>query len=272
MAELRRLLIAPQRLRELNPAERNLPLLGEENHYIRRVLRLGPGQSIELTDGEGSLWEATLNKEKELRLSSSVNEPITTQSRPSPQLGLAVVVARRGMDEVMRMGCELGIDQFQPLYSARSTPQADDRSSRWQTILREAVEQSERLWSPDLLVVEQLSSWLQTKHQTKNVAVATTRRKNLPDLQNWLEALSDPSEPIWVLIGPEGGWTADEESKAGQAGCQAIHLGDLILRTATAAVAAAQTMVRWRGSIPTSSGAGNCQGKEFSAAGQDAMD
>ena len=246
MAELRRLLVAPERLRGLNPAERNLQLLGEEIHYIRRVLRLRPGQSVALTDGEGSLWEARITEGQGLQLSSSVNEPISKQSRPSPQLGLAVVMARRGMDEVMRMGCELGIDVFQPLHSSRCAPQAEDRPSRWQTILREAVEQSERLWSPELLDVEQLSSWWLAKEPSMNCAIATTRRQDLPDLQKWLAELSNAAAPISVVIGPEGGWTAEEEAEASQAGCQAVHLGELILRTSTAAVVAAQTMVAWR--------------------------
>ena len=56
-----------------------------------------------------------------------------------------MALVRRGMDDVMRMACELGVDHVQPLQADRSVPQAEHRPERWGVILQEAVEQSERL-------------------------------------------------------------------------------------------------------------------------------
>ncbi len=53
-------------------------------------------------------------------------------------------------------------------------------------------------------------------------------------------------ERITVAIGPEGGWTPDEEATALQAGWQPVGLGQAILRTSTAAVSAAALMASWR--------------------------
>ncbi|CAI8158135.1 MAG: 16S rRNA (uracil(1498)-N(3))-methyltransferase [Prochlorococcus sp.] len=246
MAELRRLLVEPQRLTDPGSADGILQLSREESHYLRRVLRLRNGQSVAVVDGIGHLWEADVQVGDLLKLSTPASQPAQQQSRFSLQLGLAVVVPRRGFDELTRMSCELGIDLLQPLRSQRKTPQADERPSRWQVIIRESVEQSERLWQPDLLDTVEASVFWQQSPKRSALAIASTRRPSIPDLQNFVEGLDQSFDQLWVAIGPEGGWTADEEQSAEAAGWVPVSLGDSILRTSTAAVAAAQTMVSWR--------------------------
>ena len=247
MAEYRRLLFDPSRFNVIENEREILTLREEEVHYLRRVLRLRTGQTIAIADGAGHLWHAKLQNGEFLKLLTSVHRPIQQSCKCLPQLGLGVVIPKRGMDDVMRMGCELGIDLFQPLQSSRSSLKAENRTSRWQTILNEAVEQSERLWQPKLLPVCQLGKWLSDHQPLGSCAFATTRRAELTDLESWLTAnTNQTSQRIWVLIGPEGGWTLEEEKLAEQSGCKAVQLGDFILRTSTAAISVAQTMVSWR--------------------------
>ena len=58
------------------------------------------------------------------------------RSEALPQLGLAMALVRRGMDDVMRMTCELGLDHVQPIQADRSVPQAEHRPERWGVILQ----------------------------------------------------------------------------------------------------------------------------------------
>ena len=149
MAERRRLLIDSRRLQSADD-RRRFVLEDHESRYLRRVLRLKQGAQVDVIDGQGHLWVARLLDGHQLELCSEIEAPSQTVISPRPKLGLAIALIRRGMDDVMRMACELGVDRLQPLDCQRSVPQAEHRPERWGSILQEAVEQCERLWAPEL--------------------------------------------------------------------------------------------------------------------------
>ena len=248
MAELRRLLIEPDRLKTNVEKDMHLVLQPHESHYLKRVLRLRRGDAIALVDGIGHLWEATLQDGGALKFSSSFEYPIQERLRPKPLIGLAVVLPKRGFDELLRMSCEIGVDIIQPLSSKRGVirMEGDSRSLRREGIIREAVEQSERLWAPKLLRIVDFEDWL--RHRSKNAvyAIAVSRLANPIDLQVWMLGLKQEVDQIWIAVGPEGGWTKEERFLAKEAGCMEVQFGDSIMRTSTAAVAAIQLMVTWR--------------------------
>ena len=167
-----------------------------------------------------------------------------------PQLGLAVALMRRGMDEVVRMACELGIDRIQPLRCDRCVPQADHRPERWATIIREAVEQCERLWTPQLLDLKDLSQWMRDDRGQRLVGV--TRETAPPALYQWLRHQADPGQHTWLTVGPEGGWSEEELEQFTEVHIQPVQMGSTILRSSTAAVAGAVELVRWRDGLISS--------------------
>ena len=237
VAERRRLLLTPDRLADAGPVLLNT----EEQHYLRRVLRLRCGDRVDVIDGCGRLTVATLVEPQSLALDTA---PLKIEPMAHPQLGLAVALMRRGMDEVVRMACELGIDLIQPLRCDRCVPQADHRPERWASIIREAVEQCERLWLPQLHEVKGLSQWLEEVEGIRLVGV--TRETAAPSLHQCLRHKSDPLQRTWLMIGPEGGWASAEQNLFVEAGLQPVHMGSTILRSSTAAVAGAVELVRWR--------------------------
>ena len=243
VAERRRLLLSPDRLEQGGSVLLNT----EEQHYLRRVLRLRCGEQVDVIDGCGRLTTATLVEPQLLGLDRSAQhiEPL-----PKPQLGLAVALMRRGMDEVVRMACELGIDRIQPLRCQRCVPQADHRPQRWATIIREAVEQCERLWIPQLHEVNGLSEWIGEQNGLRLAGV--TRESAAPSLGQCLRQQGNASQLTWVVIGPEGGWTSAEQSLFDEAGVRPVQMGATILRSSTAAVAGAVELVRWRDGLISS--------------------
>ncbi len=248
MAELRRLLVEPARLKkELGP-ERLLTLKSNESHYLFRVLRLRCGESIEIVDGVGNLWKADLNSRDSIRLQSSLHFPIAKQPRCRPLLGLAVVVPKKGFDELLRMSCEIGIDFVQPLRSERSVvlTGGEHRNLRWEGVLRESVEQSERLWAPDCRRIIDVKDWLKNRPVNSALAFASPRMLPLNRFHLWTNSFRKQVDELWIAIGPEGGWTEQEKSFAKEVGCSEVFFGDSILRTSTAAVVATQLMVSWR--------------------------
>ena len=243
MAELRRLLVDPARLEGLRSDEQLLPLDQEECHYLRRVLRKREGDSVALIDGRGHLWHAQLEQGQTLRLSDGVENPHDEEPMPSPKLGLAVALVRRGTDDWLRMATELGVDVFQPLQADRCTSQAERRPNRWQTVVREATEQCERLWMPELRDACPLEHW--DPGPSVRVGIAVSRSAGSLGLDEWMLKAGDPLD-TWLVVGPEGGWTQAEVDRALNKGWEPVAMGPTILRTSTAAVRAAVSLVSWR--------------------------
>lgn len=276
--EWRRLLVAPERLAV---CAGRLQLLAEECHYLRRVLRLRGGEQLALLDGRGRLWTARLElvaagggpgrgRESQPRavavLEQPLGQPLLRQPPPTPTLELAVALPRLDADVTLRMVCELGIDRFTALRAARSVPLERCRPERQQAIVREAVEQCERLWLPELAPEQTAREWLGKPLEAPSGSpagglglLATTRRPGLARMEDLLQELvgrelagAEPAAPgqhlrwIRMAIGPEGGWTEEEELQAQEAGWRPVSLGDTVLRTSTAAVLAAGWMAAWR--------------------------
>ena len=248
--ELRRLLLSPERLSAAtgDGGSSAVRLTGEEQHYLQRVLRLRDGDRFALVDGAGHLWQARLAK-GQAELLQPLDRPLQSQAAPELQLQLAVAMPRRDGDVLLRMATELGIDRLQPLLAERSVVE------RWNpqrscVIVREAVEQCERLLAPQLAEPVPLLPWL--SRQSGPRFLATTREATLPQLQAVLSdlgrSLAVPTV-LTVAIGPEGGWSPAEEEQAQASGWQPVQLGPTILRSSTAAVAAATLVCSWRAEL-----------------------
>jgi 16S rRNA (uracil1498-N3)-methyltransferase len=250
--ELRRLLIPPGRLEAaaarigLEQAGWLVALEPEEAHYVARVLRFRHGDRLALIDGEGQLWTATLEQPAVLKLEQPLARPLERSSRPRPAITLAMAVPKRDAELVWRMATELGASQLQPLLARRGVVRGDLPLERWRTIVREATEQCERLWLPGLAEPVEAMGWFNARPPGPAL-LATTRQEGLPTLPELLPSLLQEQLPnradrrppeLRLAIGPEGGWSSEEEAAALAAGWQPVSLGSAILRTSTAAAAA----------------------------------
>ncbi len=286
--EWRRLLVHPARLAAAADgagagAAGELGLESGEAHYLRRVLRLRPGDRFAVIDGCGRLWSARLGGADRALLEQSLAEPLACECAPAPLLELLVAPPKRDADVLLRMACELGIDRL-TLVRAERRVAGCLAADRAEAIVREACEQSERLWLPQLVLEQELAMALGDGASASETAasetavsgaaepgtvagsaagvlclLATTRQAQLRTLQQVLAAThgaasglasggSDPDGParVRLAIGPEGGWSPAEETLALSRGWQPVSLGPTILRTSTAAVAAAAQLAAWR--------------------------
>ena len=248
MVEKRRLFINQNRLSDEIDSNGELMLTSNESHYLSRVMRMRSEDLLEVVDGKGHLWKAKIVEKNIIKLFDGCYKPFQVISRESPLIGIAVVIPKNGFENFLKMSCEIGVDIIQPLFSKRSVVKECNKEKiiRFQRILHEAVEQSERLWSPELMKVLTFSSWINDLPSESRIAFATTRIQHLQDCVNWLKETPHKVNQVWVVIGPEGGWDKDEEALASDAGLSGVSMGKTILRTSTAAVSACQLMTSWR--------------------------
>lgn len=228
---MQRLFLHPQQL-----TEDVVPLTEDQRHYLRRVLRLRPGNTFLALDGHGKSWYALLQEDGEALLV----EALPVAAKPSEDLQLLTALPKQGFEEVVRQATELGVSRIQPVLSDRTllTP-GEGRQERWQRVLQEAAEQSERLWLPQLADPQLLADALaQTQANSRLICVIRSApEEEVPSLLGYL--LEQPS--VWSIalaIGPEGGWTDSEVDLALQLGWHPVSLGNTVLRAVTAPLAA----------------------------------
>jgi 16S rRNA (uracil1498-N3)-methyltransferase len=229
--ELRRLLIPPERLAP------RITLEAEERHYVARVLRFRCGDRLAVIDGAGRLWSACLDGEEGLLLEQPLERPLEQAPPPGLRLNLAMAVPKRDAELVWRMGVELGASCLQPLIASRGVVRQGLPLHRWRAIVREATEQCERLWLPELAEPQTTETWFAAPPPGLGL-LACPRHGVVTSLAD-VQAQADGSlaSEVTLAIGPEGGWSPEEEAMALAAGWRPLHLGPTILRTSTAAVA-----------------------------------
>ena len=172
MEDLIRLLIANKRL--VNNKTNNFELTKEEAHYINKVMRIKNGKEIFVTNGEGSLWKAKKVTKDFIEI-SRLDKPYLLQKQDTFLLGIAVVIPKNGFEDILKMSTEIGIDFIQPLFSERQINKNLNFSrklSRWNTIIKESVEQSERLWKPSILNGIDIINWIKERDHQDTISIS----------------------------------------------------------------------------------------------------
>jgi 16S rRNA (uracil1498-N3)-methyltransferase len=193
-----------------------------DRHHLERVLRLRPGDGITVSDGRGG-WQACRLGPALEPLGAVVRDP-----RPSPELAVAFALVKGERPEwAVQKLTELGVDRIVPFAAGRSVVRWDGERAARQTerlrrVAREAAMQCRRTWLPE---VEDLAAFDEVAGRPG--AVLADRGGEPPSL---------PRGP--VLVGPEGGWSAEELARA----VPRMALGEHVLRAETAAVAVAAVL------------------------------
>ena len=117
---------------------------------IRRVLRLRPGDTIDLLDGRGNLYTAKLETLDDERLEASIIESRSEPPRRRPNVEVVMPVLKGDrFDWAIEKLTEIGVDIIQPVFAERSVA-LGKRRDRWMSISKEATEQCERFRPPEI--------------------------------------------------------------------------------------------------------------------------
>jgi 16S rRNA (uracil1498-N3)-methyltransferase len=231
-------------------------LTGAEARHITTVLRLNTGTKIILFDGSGSYYETLLTKVSPTRVETkivSIIPYIETAEDVQPALHLGIGLTKgKKMDLIIQKITELGVTGLHP-FSSRycvARDNAKDRLARWQKIALEACKQCNRPKPPEIYPTKNFKELLSTSgdHEYELKLFFWEDKEGQKSVREIFAPL-EKINSVMIIIGPEGGFTADEVNQAKDAGYEPVTMGSRILRTETAAIAAVSILQHELGNL-----------------------
>jgi 16S rRNA (uracil1498-N3)-methyltransferase len=220
----------------------NLPP-GPARHV--QVLRLQPGATVTLFNGEGGEWDATVERMRrsEVQVRVGAHHPIEREAGRVVHLALGMPANER-MDWLVEKATELGAARLQPLVCERSVlrlagERADKKQAHWQAIAVSACEQSGRNRVPAVARPHDFARWCEAPDPASEGPMLRLVLSLQADARPLSEVIAGRStDPVLLLSGPEGGLSPQELDTAQARGFMPVTLGPRVLRAETAPLAA----------------------------------
>ena len=216
------------------PAAPEFTLDGAEGRHAADVARLRAGERLLLGDGVGATALAVVTAAGRGRLDLSILER-GYREPADPRIVVAQGIAKgeRGELAVQAM-TEAGVDEIVPWLAMRSVAVWRDEKPllRWRSTAREAAKQARRAWLPAVPPAESTAALAARAAETPTFVLDgdSTARLSTVDLPS--------TGSIMLVVGPEGGVALEELATLEASGAVPVRLGDTVLRTSTAGVAA----------------------------------
>ena len=217
-----------------------------ESHHAARVLRVQVGERVTVLDGAGQQLLCDVSAVTKRAVTLAVRERNSLPPLPYRLTLLQAIPKGRLMDDIVEKATELGAACIVPVITERtiSQPEGDGAAAKvakWQATAVEAIKQCGSAWLPRVAAPVTLRDFLTRGEAFDLMLVASlhTGARPVRELlqQHRCEQGRAPVN-VAVWIGPEGDFTAAELAALAAAGAQAMTLGPLVLRCATAAIAA----------------------------------
>jgi 16S rRNA (uracil1498-N3)-methyltransferase len=215
-------------------------------HHITRVLRAKIGEPLLLIDENRIQYKTVIEKIDSNSITTLVAEKYKSRNILNLQLSLAQAVLKTDAQNlVVQKAAELGVKGIVPFIGENSVIKksvAEEKISKWQKIANEAAKQCERVDSPVITGVESLKNLL--NDDTYDYKIACVERVQDYTLKACLKNIkSEAQSKILVIIGPEGGFSAEEIKLIENSSVSKVSLGKMILRAETAAVSALSNII-----------------------------
>jgi len=217
------------------PGPGDLALPDSVAHHLARVMRVEPGEEIVLFDGTGHECRATVLAVEHGRVRVRAAPATPGGKEPMLRLELAVALPKGTRAEwLFEHGTEVGITVFRPILCTRNQERSAARAERWRRIVAAAAAQCDRALVPEVADPIPLATLL--------------KAADLP-AQRWFGAQGGEAPPGGregrglLVVGPEGGFTAEEDAALRRACCAPICFSQLTWRTETAAVVGAALLL-----------------------------
>ena len=221
----------------------NLALTGSAARHLSSALRMSVGQEITLFNGLGGEFSATLTATAKSQVDVSLGDCREIDRESPLKLHLAIAVSRgERMDWIVQKATELGVTEITPLFSERTEvklngERLEKKLRHWQQVSISACEQCQRNRVPIINNALTLDQWLShSREDSEQLKLVLHHRSDTTLAQH------QPPESACLLVGPEGGLSDNEISRAMDKGFAPLTLGPRVMRTETAPLAAISIM------------------------------
>lgn len=215
-------------------------ITGEQAAHLVRVLRAQAGMEFDIVAGD-RVWRGVIAGIS----GDAVRFNLLAEVEADPALPITLLLSVFKFDRMewaIEKATELGIERIVPMIARRSEKHlvqaAPNRVERWRRIARESAQQSRRSDVPIIEDVLPLKAALRRQEGPARLLLAEQERSiSLRHaLTEILSEAGDNAPKVFLAVGPEGGWTAEEEALFGAEGWKPVSLGPRILRAETAAI------------------------------------
>ena len=213
--------------------DKDLNISDKDKHHIINVMRMKLNDKIEIVYDE-KVYMCEINDISKKDVSYSVKDIIDINNELPVKVTIAVsLVNEKKLDFILQKCTELGVYDFILVNSDRSKIKIDGKEKkkieRWNTITKEAAEQSHRNIKP---IVRDIMSINDVSKLDYDLKLTCSTKENEKTIKNVLQN-STNCDRIIIVVGPEGCLTVSEEEKLEKNGFIPVTLGNLILRTET---------------------------------------
>jgi 16S rRNA (uracil1498-N3)-methyltransferase len=227
----------------------------EQSHQIDRVLRLRTGEDVAVLDNAGWMYDVELVDIEPGRVVGVVRRRSLASGEPRAKLTLYPALLKADKVELVLQKCtEIGVAAFVPTLTRRcniGNTVSEEKHQRWERIIAEAAEQSERGRLPQLFPVHMFTSACEQLRGTSFIACERGDRRSLRSEMAGRASVGRAQRPFAMnlLVGPEGGFAPEEIDEAVARGIVPIGLGPRILRAETACIVGAALLLAYAGDL-----------------------
>ena len=215
---------------------------GRVHHYLSRVLRLKQGHELRVFNGKGVEFLCTIIKSNQHVTTLLCREAVETLAEPIMTIKLYLAVSKNeAMDFSVQKATELGIQELQPLITEHSVTYkiAEQRQLHWQGVAISACEQCGRTTIPVIKTPIRLAEITKIKKHDKAIICTLDAKTPIKThIADFLTEATNSDSALHLMIGSEGGFSADDVAQAISLGFKPVHLGDYVLRSETAVTVA----------------------------------
>jgi 16S rRNA (uracil1498-N3)-methyltransferase len=219
---------------DLDPSRTETTLSPEESHHLVRVMRLVGGDPVSIFDGRGLEFEGRVVRVDRNAAIVSLDRPAATAPPPPvPTTLVQAVLKGDKMDGVVRDATMVGVTRVIPIITERtlvkrSSLERAHARERWQRIAISSAKQCRRAALPSIDPPLRFLDWLEAPGDGRRLLLVEPSADD--GAVPIRAALSGEPAAVTCAVGPEGGWTAEEQQTAEAAGCALASLGSMTLR------------------------------------------
>lgn len=221
-----------QRYFAKNIEDNKITLSNSDMHHIKNVMRMKENDKVEVVYDKKT-YLCNLDNNLELHIDAVINED---KGLPKEIIAIIGLVKEQKMDLVLQKLTELGVSKIIPVNMERSivkldTKKEDKKLIRWNTICKEASEQSKRNTIPIVTNVINFKDIINIEADLK-LCCSVSEKDNI--ISNYLS--NNNYNSVSFVIGPEGGLTLKEENYLKENNYNLVSLGSLVFRMETACI------------------------------------